>query len=72
MPRALAIRATAHAVVALTFLALGAWCLLPSGSGLANSIPYIAFVSNFAIVYTAVSSLEAIHAARKADPEDPA
>lgn len=65
-------RIVAHWLILFTFLALGAWCLVPAGASLANSIPYIAFVSNFAIVYSAISSLVSEHAARKADDDDPA
>lgn len=72
MSTAVRIRLVGHWLVAFTFLVLGAVCLLPAGTKLANSIPYLAFVSNFAIVYTAISSLVAEHAARKADPDDPA
>jgi hypothetical protein len=56
----------------LVWTCLSIYCLTPPGSTLANSVPFIAFDSNFAIAYTAVSSLEALWSGRKADPDDPA
>ena len=72
MSRGLRIRIAVHAGVLLTWTFLSRFCLTPWGSGLANSVPFIAFDSNFAIAYTAISSLEALWSGRKADPDDPA
>lgn len=61
-----------HCLVLVAFLALGAYCLLPAGRTLAQSLPYVVFVSNFAITYSAAAAIEALYAGRKADPDDPA
>jgi hypothetical protein len=53
-----------HCTVGATWLVLSVVCLTRLGRPLAESLPFIAFDSNFAIVYSA--------AGRKADPEDPA
>ena len=72
MSRGLRIRIAVHATVLLVWTLLSIYCLTPYGSQLANSVPFVAFDRNFAIAYTAVSSLEALWSGRKADPDDPA
>lgn len=71
MKRAVKVRIVIHSVVLVVFLIVGAYCLTPAGRHLANSVPFVTFLSNFAITYGAASSLEAVHAGRKADPDDP-
>lgn len=72
MPRSVSVRLAVHSTVFTVWFCLSVYCLLPSGGGLANSVPFIAFDSNFAICYTAISSIEALWSGRKADPDDPA
>jgi hypothetical protein len=72
MSRPVLVRLCVHGTILTVWLALSIWCLTRPGQTLARSLPFIAFDSNFAIVYSAASAIEALHAGRKADPEDPA
>jgi hypothetical protein len=54
-----------HATVGVVWLALSIFCLTRPGHSLASSLPFIAFDSNFAIVYSAAAALEALHAGNK-------
>lgn len=65
-------RVAAHTVILIASLGAAAYCLLPAGERLARSVAFVTFLSLFAITYSAAAALEALHAGRKADPEDPA
>jgi hypothetical protein len=72
MSRPVLVRLCVHSLILTIWFGLSVFCLTRPGQTLARSLPFIAFDSNFAIVYSAASAIEALHAGRKADPEDPA
>lgn len=72
MSRSVRIRLCIHGTVLVVWLCLSVYCLTRPGRTLASSLPFIAFDSNFAIVYSAAAAIEALWSGRKADPDDPA
>jgi hypothetical protein len=72
VPRPIVVRLCVHGTVLVVWLCLSIFCLTTAGGSLARSLPFIAFDSNFAIVYSAAAAIEALWSGRKADPDDPA
>jgi hypothetical protein len=52
MSRPVLVRLCVHGTVLVVWLCLSIFCLTTAGGSLARSLPFIAFDSNFAIVYS--------------------